>query len=84
MAGTGEVLEIMKKTRSAKAANATSDDLLPEYRFDYKKATPEPIRDGERVVSVRGCPSYDVTGWRFHNGTSRSAVKRAEGLRSAD
>jgi hypothetical protein len=30
----------MKKARSSKTPQKTDDDLLPEYRFDYRKARP--------------------------------------------
>ena len=30
----------MKKTRVSKSRKAISDDLRPEYRFDYRKARP--------------------------------------------
>ena len=30
----------MKKARSRKTPRASDDDLLPEYRFDYRKARP--------------------------------------------
>jgi hypothetical protein len=30
----------MKKTRNKKRPSVATDDLLPEYRFDYSKARP--------------------------------------------
>jgi len=30
----------MKKTQVSKSRKAASDDMLPEYRFDYRKARP--------------------------------------------
>jgi hypothetical protein len=46
-------VEIMKKTRIKKKPPA-GDDLLPEYRFDYRKARPNRfaarVKPGSRVV----------------------------------
>jgi hypothetical protein len=44
----------MKKTRSADRSKRSSSDMLPEYRFDYRKARPNRFADryraGSRVV----------------------------------
>lgn len=44
----------MKKTSASKAQDAPSDDLLPEYEFDYRKARPnrfaDTIEEGSLVV----------------------------------
>ena len=44
----------MKKTRSAKPPGAAEDELLPEYRFDYKKARPNRfaarVKPGSRAI----------------------------------
>ena len=43
----------MKKTKMSDAASSTPDDLLPEYRLDYRKARPNRFAnrvDRERLV----------------------------------
>lgn len=43
----------MKKTKMIDAASSAPDDLLPEYRFDYRKARPNRFAnrvDRERLV----------------------------------
>lgn len=44
----------MKKTRTIKSRTQSSDDMLPEYNFDYRKARPnrfiERIDKNRRVV----------------------------------
>ena len=43
----------MKKTKTSDAADSASDDLRPEYRFDYRKARPNRFAgrvDQERLV----------------------------------
>jgi len=43
----------MKKTRASESRPAASDDLLPGYDFDYRKARPNRFADravGEPVV----------------------------------
>jgi hypothetical protein len=46
----------MKKTRSADRAPAATDEMLPEYRFDYCKARPNRFatayKPGSRVVLI--------------------------------
>jgi hypothetical protein len=45
----------MKKTTTSKARRAVSEDLRPEYRFDYSKAQPNRFADRvdrDRVVVV--------------------------------
>ena len=41
----------MKKTHFAKSHTTESDDLLPEYNFDYRKARPN--RFAERIYKDR-------------------------------
>ena len=44
----------MKKTRTAKPAPESEQDMLPEYRFDYRKARPNRfaarLKQGSRAV----------------------------------
>ena len=44
----------MKRTRAAKRAAAPREEMLPEYRFDYRKARPNRFTDsykpGSRIV----------------------------------
>jgi hypothetical protein len=43
----------MKKTKMIDAASSAPDDLLPEYRFDYRKARPNRFAnrvDRQRLV----------------------------------
>jgi hypothetical protein len=43
----------MKKTKITEIAGSDSDELLPEYRFDYRKARPNRFADRvdqERLV----------------------------------
>ena len=44
----------MKKTRSAKRSGTADEEMLPEYRFDYRKARPNrfaaQMKSGSRVV----------------------------------
>jgi hypothetical protein len=44
----------MKKTRSARKAKGDTDELQPDYRFDYRKARPNRFaakyQAGSRVV----------------------------------
>jgi hypothetical protein len=43
----------MKKTKMPDAASSAPDDLLPEYRFDYRKARPNRFAnrvDREKLV----------------------------------
>ncbi len=46
----------MKKTLTAKFRTTMSDDMLPEYKFDYRKARPnrfaERIYQNQRVVML--------------------------------
>jgi hypothetical protein len=46
----------MKKTRTAKKAHQPDQEILPEYRFDYRKARPNRfaarIKQGSRVVVI--------------------------------
>jgi hypothetical protein len=46
----------MKKTRPAKKPRPHDEDMLPEYRFDYRKARPNRfvtrIKQGSRVVVI--------------------------------
>jgi hypothetical protein len=44
----------MKKTRATKTRKRTSDDMRPEYRFDYREAHPNRFtnRPKERVLVV--------------------------------
>lgn len=45
----------MKKTRQASSRKSGSDEMLPEYEFDYRKARPNRFArqaSGERVVVV--------------------------------
>jgi len=45
----------MKKTSIPKNRDVTSDDMLPEYDFDYKKARPNRFADqvkGDRLVVI--------------------------------
>lgn len=47
--------ETMKKIRSVKSRRFTSDDMLPEYSFDYRKARPNRFAarmDENRLVVV--------------------------------
>src|SRR4030042_4917721 len=44
-------VETMKKTRNSKSKNIVSDDMLPEYNFDYSKARPN--RFAERIYKDR-------------------------------
>jgi hypothetical protein len=45
---------IMKKTHTAKSPDAATDDMCPEYHFDYRKARPnrfaERLYRGHRIV----------------------------------
>lgn len=41
----------LKKIRTAKASSSAADELLPEYRFDYRKAKPNLFAaEGDRAV----------------------------------
>jgi hypothetical protein len=44
----------MKKTRNANRSRQPDDDMLPEYRFDYRKARPNRfaarLKRGSRAV----------------------------------
>jgi hypothetical protein len=44
----------MKKTRSAKRAKKSEQEMLPEYQFDYRKARPNRfaarLKRGSRIV----------------------------------
>jgi hypothetical protein len=44
----------MKKTHTAKSRDAATDDMCPEYHFDYRKARPnrfaERLYRGHRIV----------------------------------
>ena len=46
----------MKRIRTAKQAPKTEKDMLPEYRFDYRKARPNRfaahLKQGSRVVVI--------------------------------
>jgi len=42
----------MKKTRKPKAAQARSDELLPEYDFDYAKSRPNRFAIGTSAKRV--------------------------------
>ena len=42
----------MKKTRTAKLSSAEKDDLLTEYRFDYRKAKPNRFAVGSSHAVV--------------------------------
>ena len=41
----------MKNTRNLRVRRSTSDDLLPEYKFDYRKARPN--RFASRIAKDR-------------------------------
>jgi uncharacterized DUF497 family protein len=47
-------VKIMTKTRTTKQSSESEDDLLPEYRFDYRKARPNRfasrLKPGSRAV----------------------------------
>jgi hypothetical protein len=66
----------MKKTRTVKRPRQDDEDLLPEYRFDYKKAQPNRfaarIQQGSRVVVI----DPDVAEF-FVDRESVNAVLRA-------
>ena len=46
----------MKKTEASKRSVKGSDDMLPEYKFDYSKARPNrfaaQVRKGEETVTL--------------------------------
>jgi hypothetical protein len=66
----------MKKTKITDVANPASDDLLPEYRFDYQKASPN--RFANRVDSERRIITLDPdVGKVFTTSASVNSVLRA-------
>jgi hypothetical protein len=66
----------MKKTRKVDEVPEPDDDMLPEYRFDYRKAKPNRfaarLRRGSRAVVL----DPDVAAV-FSTGESVNAVLRA-------
>jgi hypothetical protein len=66
----------MKKTKIADVASSASDDLLPEYRFDYRKARPN--RFADRVDQKRLVITLDPdVGKVFTTSESVNNVLRA-------
>lgn len=66
----------MKKTRTANRQGRTDEEMLPEYRFDYRKARPNrfaaQVKPGSRAVVLEP----DVAEV-FANAESVNAVLRA-------
>src|SRR5438034_111739 len=71
----GENSTIMKKTRSSAKVNR-SDELRPQYRFDYSKAKPNRFAERTRPGSVAVLLDPDVARV-FKNAESVNAVLRA-------
>ncbi len=66
----------MKKTFSTKSGDTVSDDMLPEYNFDYRKARPN--RFAERVYKDRRVVMLDPDISKiFTTSESVNAVLRA-------
>jgi hypothetical protein len=66
----------MKRTYSAKSDNTAGDDMLPEYRFDYRKARPN--RFAERAYRDRRVVILDPDISRvFPTSESVNTVLRA-------
>jgi len=66
----------MKKTKVADVASANADDLLPEYRFDYRKARPN--RFADRVDQTRLVVTLDPDVCKvFTTSESVNSVLRA-------
>jgi hypothetical protein len=66
----------MKKTKIADVASSASDDLLPEYRFDYRKSRPN--RFAYRVDQKRLVITLDPdVGKVFTTSESVNNVLRA-------
>jgi hypothetical protein len=65
----------MKKTRTANRS-VTSDELLPEYRFDYSKAKPNRFADRMKKGSLAVVLDPDVAAV-FSTPDSVNAVLRA-------
>jgi hypothetical protein len=66
----------MKKTSQAKAKTERADDLLPEYRFDYRKSKPNRFAKLARPDSIAILLDPDVAQF-FDNGKAVNAVLRA-------
>ena len=66
----------MKKTPSTKSGDTVSDDMLPEYNFNYRKARPN--RFAERVYKDRRVVMLDPDISKiFTTSESVNAVLRA-------
>ena len=66
----------MKKTRSRKPVSQDGDDLLPEYRFDYRKAKPNRFA-GRRLRAGREVLLDPDVAEVFTTPESVNAVLRA-------
>src|SRR5207248_8852779 len=53
--------KIMKKTKASEAGSEESDDLRPEYRFDYSKARPNRFAGQEQRRAVVVALDPDVS-----------------------
>jgi hypothetical protein len=67
---------IMKTTSRPKGKSSRSDDLQPEYRFDYGKSKPNRFADRVHAGSVAVLLDPDVAQV-FQNAETVNAVLRA-------
>ena len=69
-------ITIMKRTFLTKSHDSVSDDMLPEYKFDYRKARPN--RFAERIYKDRRLVMLDPDISKvFTTSESVNAVLRA-------
>jgi hypothetical protein len=66
----------MKKTLPTRAKAEQSDELAPEYRFDYRKAKPNRFAERTRPESIAVLLDPDVAKV-FETGETVNAVLRA-------
>jgi hypothetical protein len=68
----------MKKTRSVDRRRATSEEMLPEYRFDYRKARPNRfaarLKSGSRAVVLDPDVAEVFTTPESVNGILRALI----------
>jgi len=68
----------MKKTRSVDSRRATSEEMRPEYRFDYRKARPNRfaarIKPGSRAVVLDPDVAEVFTTAESVNGILRALI----------